>query len=204
MFCEKCGRELEENAKFCDKCGAPVNQDTPLPSSEIDVTAGKSYRVVLMIAAVVVGGLAGVLIVPYLIGVLHTQNNNLKTDADISIKETSDSQYQNKQTETVSKANKQAKLQKKKQSESSSKNTESTTHRSDMIEGCYLADFLGKSIGEIIDTLGDPYKTQRGYLGGSGNDNGYMYEKGNIVFITLFASEYDYYFDERDAKVNYI
>ena len=24
MFCEKCGSELKENARFCEKCGAPV------------------------------------------------------------------------------------------------------------------------------------------------------------------------------------
>ena len=24
MFCEKCGNELKENARFCEKCGTPV------------------------------------------------------------------------------------------------------------------------------------------------------------------------------------
>ena len=27
MFCEKCGKELEDGVKFCEHCGAPVAED---------------------------------------------------------------------------------------------------------------------------------------------------------------------------------
>lgn len=29
MFCQKCGNQLEENAKFCPKCGAGVETTPP-------------------------------------------------------------------------------------------------------------------------------------------------------------------------------
>lgn len=29
MFCEKCGRKLEDGAKFCEGCGAPVAEPVP-------------------------------------------------------------------------------------------------------------------------------------------------------------------------------
>jgi hypothetical protein len=35
-----------------------------------------------------------------------------------------------------------------------------------------------------MEVLGEPYKARRGYLGGGGNDTGYEYAKGDIVFIT--------------------
>ncbi|MBR1527871.1 MAG: zinc-ribbon domain-containing protein [Oscillospiraceae bacterium] len=204
MFCEKCGRELEENAKFCDKCGVPVAQDILLPSSEDEETASRSHKAVLMIVAAIAGGLAGILIVPYLIGVLSTQNRPLKDDTDISMEETTNYQYQNKMTETVSNPDERAKLQKKNQSKSSSKDIEPTAQHLDTVEDCYLVNFLGKSVGEVMEVLGEPYKAIRGYLGGGGNDTGYEYAKGDIVFITLFFSEEDFYFDDRDAIVNYI
>lgn len=34
MFCEKCGKELPEIAKFCDKCGHPVAA-APAPQAEV-------------------------------------------------------------------------------------------------------------------------------------------------------------------------
>lgn len=39
MFCEKCGKELPEIAKFCDKCGYPVSVVPSAPVSENTVSA---------------------------------------------------------------------------------------------------------------------------------------------------------------------
>lgn len=194
MFCEKCGRELEENAKFCDKCGTVINDASKNETVSMNSGSSKVISGILKVAAII-------FVVFFLdkLGFLDELINEGKWDVgegsqsnhgkvDISSLRTTGKNETSEFKETIPVKN--------------------TPANQEVIEAYqenyYLADFLGKSIGEIIDTLGDPYKIQHGYLGGGGNDNGYMYEKGNIVFITLFDSGYDDSFDERNAKVNYI
>lgn len=43
MFCENCGAQLDEGARFCDKCGAPVVPDTPALREQAPGLAGKIY-----------------------------------------------------------------------------------------------------------------------------------------------------------------
>lgn len=77
-----------------------------------------------------------------------------------------------------------------------------TTHKSYY----YLPDYLGKSIREIVNLLGEPCQIESRFLYGygSGIDTAYAYKNGDVIFITLFDSEENYSFDDRDAKVNYI
>lgn len=41
MFCEKCGKKLEDDSKFCEHCGAPVvsDQATPAPAAPVATAA---------------------------------------------------------------------------------------------------------------------------------------------------------------------
>ncbi|MBQ1547945.1 MAG: zinc-ribbon domain-containing protein [Lachnospiraceae bacterium] len=38
MFCEKCGHEIEEGAKFCENCGAPVGETVTKPADTLAET----------------------------------------------------------------------------------------------------------------------------------------------------------------------
>jgi uncharacterized membrane protein YvbJ len=45
MFCEKCGNELADGAKFCSRCGKSLTSDIPvLTDSKISDEVRKSYR----------------------------------------------------------------------------------------------------------------------------------------------------------------
>lgn len=95
--------------------------------------------------------------------------------------------------------------------ESTSAHTESQTEEenfyvldSEKKQNHYPAEFIGKTVVEVINILGEPQEIKAGFLGGGGTDTAYLYDDGNIIFIALFDSSNNYDFDDRNAKINYI
>jgi|GEM_PF-2477406 len=59
MFCDKCGAEYDENAKFCPKCGAPTANFNPSDSRFVftdtnTVQKKKPYYAITLITAIIV------------------------------------------------------------------------------------------------------------------------------------------------------
>lgn len=44
MYCQKCGSELPENAKFCNKCGQALNQAEPPKTNKVNTGQFSRYR----------------------------------------------------------------------------------------------------------------------------------------------------------------
>lgn len=62
MFCQKCGREISDQAKFCNHCGNPVNNAQPQQTAQPQAApvkkkgkAGKTILAVILVAAVFFG-----------------------------------------------------------------------------------------------------------------------------------------------------
>lgn len=96
--------------------------------------------------------------------------------------------------------------QTEKESLPASETEEKNSHISDSeeIQNHYPVEFIGKTVEETIDVLGTPQEIKNGFLGGGGTDTAYLYDDGNIIFIALFDFSDNFYFDDRDARINYI
>jgi len=89
MFCEKCGKKIEENSHFCIYCGGDINGDgvsTPLSYEELKNDTSKSnsgIKVFLWIVGVfmIVSGLA--LIGYYNTNLANTQSKKSKEQTQI-------------------------------------------------------------------------------------------------------------------------
>ncbi len=63
MFCEKCGAENKDNAKFCEKCGAPIPEAPPTKTEQANQSAVQIHKkqiiagsiILLVILACVIG-----------------------------------------------------------------------------------------------------------------------------------------------------
>lgn len=106
MFCEKCGSEIPEGARFCQKCGYPANTDTvsnaegkenlsPYSDKDSDNTSSKRKKskrkrhVFLIIVCLLLTGCMGFLILKYYFNV------GIRIPKDVEISETTDSESDN-------------------------------------------------------------------------------------------------------------
>lgn len=68
MFCENCGKQIDDDAKFCEYCGANINDDTTSTDKVVNTIAlsKKSKKkpiiiVVILLFVLIVAGIAAYL-----------------------------------------------------------------------------------------------------------------------------------------------
>lgn len=68
MFCEKCGKELAEGARFCGSCGAPVEELQTTPAHSACKNNNKRKRTIWLVSAAALAAALGVVLLLVLSG----------------------------------------------------------------------------------------------------------------------------------------
>ena len=68
MFCEKCGKELAEGARFCGSCGAPVEELQTTPAHSACKNKNKRKRTIWLVSAAALAAALGVVLLLVLSG----------------------------------------------------------------------------------------------------------------------------------------
>ena len=62
MFCENCGKHIDDDAKFCEYCGANINDDTTSTDKVVNTIALSKKKpiiiVVILLFVLIVAGIA--------------------------------------------------------------------------------------------------------------------------------------------------
>ena len=87
MFCEECGAEIEDTAKFCDKCGVPISKSTrdKIQKNKVNTKKDKTTNISskgkwailasIVIVALIIGVAIGI-VIGYVIGRIKRQKRD--------------------------------------------------------------------------------------------------------------------------------
>ncbi len=101
MYCSKCGKELNENAKFCDSCGTKVEGKEKVENEEKAKKKSSNATIIVVIL------IAGILAICVVVGIIIMQKNkNIETAQTDTTMQTSQSGQTTKENKKETAANK--------------------------------------------------------------------------------------------------